>query len=143
MPHPDTPARAPLAGGLKSGQMVACLMAGAVLWLAAALLLGWLGPMGIHQDPARIALYLAVIPGTLPFVWLIARIARLAAGQVLPGLALALMAAMFLDGLALAWAPGLYGGEAYTAGAGSVILWGAAIVIAAGWAWDAWRLSTR
>jgi hypothetical protein len=114
--------------------MLSCLVQGAVLWLAAALLLRWLGPMGIYQDPLRIWVYLLVIPGTIPVVFQVERLAKLGRGQVFTGMAVGTMAAMFLDGLALAWVPQLYGATVEMhAGAGAVILWGAAVGMALGW----------
>lgn len=104
---------------------------GAALWLGAALLLQALAPLGVHQGAARVVMYLAIIPGTWPFVLMLRRVAGLARGQVLPGVAVALMVATLLDGLALAFIPGLYGSSlADTAGAGAVILWGAGVFLA-------------
>lgn len=103
---------------------------GAVLWLAAALLLRWLGPMGVHEGSARVILYALVIPGTYPFNLLIRAIARLEKGQMVQALALGTAVATLLDGIALAWFPGLYGtGIDMHMGAATVILWGAGVGI--------------
>ena len=120
---------------LNTRQVFVCACLGAVLWLAAALLLQWLGPMGVYEGAARIWLYLLIIPGTLPFIGLIAKLARLARHQIGVGVALATMTAILLDGVALAWFPALYGGEVeLAAGAGAVILWGGGVAMALGWA---------
>lgn len=104
---------------------------GAAIWLGAALLLQMLAPLGVHQGAARVVMYLVIIPGTWPFVLLSMRLAGLVRGQVLPGIGVGLMVATLLDGLALAFAPGLYGGSvADVAGAGAVILWGAGVFLA-------------
>ena len=103
---------------------------GAVLWLAAALLLRWLGPMGIHDGAARVILYALVVPGTYPFNLLIKAIARLERGQMVQALALGTAVATLLDGIALAWFPTLYGiGIEMHMGAATVILWGAGVGI--------------
>jgi hypothetical protein len=103
---------------------------GAVLWLAAALLLRWLGPMGIHEGSARVILYALVIPGTYPFNLLIRAVACLQKGQMVQALALGTGVATILDGAALAWFPGLYGmGIDMHMGAATVILWGAGVGI--------------
>lgn len=121
--------------GLTGGQMISCLVQGAVLWLAAALLLRWLGPMGIHEDPLRILVYLLVIPGTFPFVLQIEKLAKLRRDQAFTGMAVATMMAVLLDGVALAWFPRLYGETVEMwAGAGAVILWGAGVGMVLGWA---------
>ena len=106
---------------------------GALLWLVAALLLRWLEPMGIYEGAARIWLYLAIVPGTLPFVWLLIRAAGLHRSQALAGVATALTVAVLLDGVALAWFPALYGPDAAAlAGAGATLLWGAGIFLVLG-----------
>ncbi len=103
---------------------------GAVLWFAAVLLLRWLGPMGIHDGANRVILYALVVPGTYPFNLLIGRIARLQKGQMVQALALGTAVAMVLDGVALAWAPTLYGATIdLHMGAATVILWGAGVGI--------------
>ncbi len=103
---------------------------GAVLWLAAALLLRWLGPLGIHEGSARVILYALVVPGTYPFNLLIQKLAGLQKGQMVQALALGTAVATLLDGIALAWFPGLYGtGMEMHMGAATVILWGAGVGI--------------
>jgi hypothetical protein len=105
---------------------------GAALWLAAALLLGALGPRGIYEGSNRVILYLLVIPGTWPVLPMMVRLAGLAKSQLGLGMAFGTMVAVVLDGLALAWWPALYGGPDYVAGAGAVILWGAGVGMALG-----------
>lgn len=109
---------------------------GVTLWLAAALLLNGLSGTGVHDGAARVLLYLAVIPGTAPFVILLDRIAGLSSGQAGPAVSIAVGAATLLDGVALAWFAGLYGGPDHTAEAGAVILWGAGVAIALGFLYD-------
>lgn len=97
-----------------------------MLWLAAALLLRALAPLGIYEGLGRIDLYAAILPGTRPFVLLLIRAADLRSAEALVGVAVALAVATLLDGLALAWTPSLYGaGVEQVAGAGAAILWGA------------------
>lgn len=106
---------------------------GAVLWLAAALLLRGLAPFGIYDGAGRVALYAGIAVGTWPFVLLLIRAAGLARAQALTGVAVALAVATLLDGLALAWLPWLYGrGPEEVAGAGAAILWGAGVFLVLG-----------
>lgn len=117
--------------GLEGRQFGVCVFLGALLWLVAALLLRWLGPQGVYDGTARLWLYLLIVPGTFPFLLMVERLAGLARHQLFAGVAVVTMAAMFLDGVALAWFPGLYGaGTALHAGAGGTILWGAAVGLA-------------
>lgn len=112
---------------------------GAILWLAAALLLRALAPLGIYEGQGRVLLYAAIVPGTWPFVLLLIRAAGLRSGQALAGVAVALAVATLLDGLALAWTPWLYGTRVEeVAGAGAAILWGAGVFLVLG-AVASWR----
>lgn len=112
-------------------QGITLVTVGIVLWFLAAMLLRALGPTGIYEGSARIRLYVLVIPGTWPFVLMTARLAGLAPGQALPGLAIVTGTAALLDGIALAWVPQIYGDSAeLVAGAGGAILWGAGVGLA-------------
>ncbi|KPF73721.1 hypothetical protein IP88_08660 [alpha proteobacterium AAP81b] len=107
--------------------MLVAAILGVILWYVAALLLAWLAPMGVLSGSARVWTYLLIFPGTLPFVLLMWRATGVARGQLGLAMAIGTTAAMFCDGVALAWFPGLYGGEANVAAAGAAILWGAAV----------------
>jgi len=103
---------------------------GIALWFAAAMLCSWIGPMGVYDGMARALLYAAVVVGTVPFLFLGTTLAGLARHQILAGFAVADAAALLLDGLAVAWLPGLYGDTPeLVLGASAVILWGAGIVL--------------
>lgn len=123
----DTPAPEMTVPRLTGRQLWITGAVGAALWLAAALLLNVLGPRGIYEGSNRVILYLLVIPGTVPVLPMMARLAGLAPTQLGLGMAIGTAVATLLDGLALAWWPALYGGPDYVAGAGAVILWGAGV----------------
>lgn len=132
-PHPR---RVPLS----PGQLIRLTALGAALWLTAALLLRWLGPLGVYDGTARILLYALIIPGTAPFIWLIAKIGGLARAELALGVSVVVAAAVLLDGLALAWTPTLYGAElALQAGAGAAILWGAGVALVLGFVFNRTR----
>lgn len=116
---------------LERRQVGLSLLVGAVLWFVAAMMLLILGPMGIYEGSSRVILYALIIPGTVPFLLIGFRIARLEIHQYFIGTALMDLAAMLLDGVALAWFPALYGGTPeLVAGAGAAILWGAGVALA-------------
>jgi hypothetical protein len=122
--------------GLTGGQMVSCLVQGAVLWLGFALLLRWLGPMGIYEGGLKAAIYLLAVPLSVPLVLQIEKLAKLRRDQVFAGMAVGTMAAILLDGLALGFFPRLYGETVEMwAGAGALILWGGGVGLLLGW----WR----
>lgn len=109
-------------------QFALSLIVGAVLWFIAALMLQLMGPMGVYDGISRFILYALIVPGTVPFLIIGFRIAGLADHQRFIGVSVMLMAAMLLDGIALAWFPALYGDTAeLIAGAGGTILWGAGV----------------
>ncbi len=118
---------------LSQPQLVRALAMGAALWLLAALLLKVLGPMGIYEGLNRVWLFLAIIPGTAPFVVLFRRVVGLKTEQITLGFSIGTGMAIVLDGLALSWIPWLYGGAEYIAGAGATILWGGGVGIFLAW----------
>ncbi|MEM9938649.1 MAG: hypothetical protein AAF768_07375 [Pseudomonadota bacterium] len=115
---------------LSSSQLVRSILWGAALWFFAALLLRYLGPLGIFDGFARVVLYALVIPGTIPFVWATPNVTGTDRSQLVLSLAAADAAALLLDGMAVAWLPILYGAErSLILGSAAVILWGAGIVL--------------
>lgn len=116
-----------------ASQLAILIAYGAILWFLAALVCRFAGTVGWFEGANRAILYVAVIPGTLPFVLLQRRLAQLANNQMALGTTIATTTALILDGLALAWYPQLYGpGAAQTAASGAVILWGAGVAIILG-----------
>lgn len=116
--------------------VILCAM-GVILWFVAAVMLRYLGPIGIYEGWPRVLTYALIIPGTAPFVLLIRWIANVKPGQLGMAMSVATTAAMLMDGLALGWFPSLYGaGVEMHAGAGGTILWGAAVGIILGFLMD-------
>jgi len=112
-------------------QSLIAVAMGAALWFLGALIIGWIAPLGVFDGFGRVLTYALLIPGTLPFVLLVKTLAGLRDDQVFAGAAVATGAAIALDGLAIPYFPGVYGG-ATLADAGAVILWGGAVAIALG-----------
>ena len=112
-------------------QLVPAILCGIILWYAAATLLRVLEPTGIFQnDTYMVLLYLAVIPGTLPFVFIVMWVSALGRERIALGYSVATAAAMLCDGIALHFFPGLYGTtSAQLAVSGELILWGAGVGI--------------
>ena len=121
----------PIADPLTTRQTVIMLALGVVLWFLAALLMRALAPFGWLTPRDAPLLYALVVPGTVPFVLLARRVARLGNQRLLGGVAMATAAATLCDGVALMWYRPLYGSDPLDAAA--TILWGAgvALVIAA------------
>lgn len=117
-------------GQLTAKQATLVILSGVTVWFGAALLVRWLIPLGALEGGMRLLTYAAVIPGTVPVVWGIARVARLGRAQLVPGMALGTSAATLCDGVALGWFPALYATDAAGAHlAGAAILWGAGVGI--------------
>ena len=114
--------------GLSTRQTGTLAVIGAVLWFIAAILLRTIGPLGAFDGGNRVLLYALTIPGTIPFVWMTQRLARLASNQIAIGIAIVTATALLLDGVAVAWFPQLYGhGLAQVTSSAAAILWGAGI----------------
>lgn len=121
--------RLPFSGG----QLATLVISGVIFWFIGALICRWAGAIGAFEGANRVLLYAALVPGTLPVVLLVRRVARLAPDQVALGSAIATATAILCDGIALVVIPDLYGaGIEQTAASGAVILWGGAVAIAIG-----------
>lgn len=116
---------------LSTNQVSILIGAGIVLWFAAALLLQALNAAALLGGVATLVVYALVIPGTLPFVLLLSRLARLAPPQIVPGYTLATLAALLCDGMAVAFWPALYGAnDLQVRLAAGAVIWGAAVGLA-------------
>jgi hypothetical protein len=117
-----------------SGQQLAIIVViGWTVWFAGALLCRFIGDMGWFDGQARLVVYAAMIPGTVPVILALRKLARLDADQIALASSVATAAAIMLDGIALAWFPALYGaGDAQLAASGGAILWGGAVAIGLG-----------
>jgi hypothetical protein len=114
--------------GLNARQMSVLLGIGTALWLGAALLLNALAAAGMLAGGARLIVYALVVPGTLPFVLMTRWLAGLAAGQLFAGVAVVTMTALLIDGVAVAFAPWIYGEtETQVLAASAAVLWGAGV----------------
>ncbi len=115
---------------VNQNQSVSLILLGGLFWYLAALSLRYMAPYGIYEGQGQILMYILIIPATVPFVWLTKKIARLADNQVAIGMAVVTGTAIVLDGIALAWYPGLYAtGWEEAAGAGATILWGGGVAL--------------
>jgi hypothetical protein len=113
---------------LTASQRVVLVVYGAVLWFLAAMLVRTLGPMGAFDGGARFLTYALVIPGTIPAILLVRRLAKLARNQLAVGIAIVTATALLLDGIAHAWFRPLYGSDPLLIIKGAaVIFWGAGV----------------
>ncbi len=105
------PPRTGLAG-LSVSQIIILSAYGILLWLIAAFMIRYGTPAGVFGRLANIPVYAATAAGALLLVRSSARLARLHAGQLVAGTVIVSIAALFADGVAIAWAPTLYGADA-------------------------------
>ena len=114
--------------GLSTRQTGTLGVIGMVLWFIAAILLRNIGPLGAFEGGNRVLLYALTIPGTMPFIGMTQKLARLASNQIAIGIAIVTATALLLDGVAVAWFPRLYGHElAQVTNSAAAILWGAGV----------------
>ncbi len=121
---------------LTTRQTATVVATGIVLWFVAAMAIRYFGSWLFDFGLKHILFYVLLFPISFPFVLLLEKLAGLTKDTVFAGVSIATMAALFLDGIAIAFFPGFYSlsFEIQLAGAAS-ILWGAAVFIALGW----WR----
>ncbi len=110
--HPA--ALAPRTGlaGLSPTQIVILSAYGLMLWLVAAFMIRYGTPAGLFGRLANIPVYAVTAAGAVLLIRSSARWAGLRRGQLLAGTAIVSIAALFADGIAIAWAPTLYGMDA-------------------------------
>lgn len=119
--------------GFTAMQWLRLVLTGLVVWLIGALLLRVLAPVGAYDGMGRVLMYALIIPGTFPVIFFLPLFAGIRRNQIAAGTAVAVAAAIAMDGIWLAWFPSLYGDTvAYHAGAGAAILWGGAVALALG-----------
>jgi hypothetical protein len=113
---------------LDTRQIVLTSAFGVGFWFFFAVLIAILTPFGVFGGVASLVMFALAIPGTWPVLLVIRRVARLGAAQLVPGIALATGVATLCDGVALTWAPWLYGGVTPAlAPAAAWILWGGGV----------------
>ena len=112
-----------------SSQTVRMVTWGAALWFVFALAIR-LTPFLFGADATTAVLFAASVPVAWLMVSLLIWVGRLRPHQVLAGVAVALAAAMVLDGIAITWLDRLYGDSAsHVRGGAAYILWGAGLML--------------
>jgi hypothetical protein len=114
----------------RPSQWVRLLVLGTLLWFVAVLLLRAIGPLSWS---GRVLLYVLVVPGTVPFLWLVRWLAQLQRDRVHVGVAVVTATALLCDGVAFGWFPQLYSGDAHVAVASAgAVFWGAGVGLVLG-----------
>jgi hypothetical protein len=120
---------------LTARQCAIVIAAGVAFWFGFAIAVRLIGADTLLDGGVRtLATFALLVPVSMPVVALIRRAAGLGAAQLLPGMALSTMAALFCDGLIFTWYPQLYGvtgavalpvsaGVLWGAGAGLLVAW--------------------
>lgn len=84
---------------------------GAAVWLVDAIVLRQLNGALFDGGISHMAIFTATLVSSPALVWGLAKLTGVAPGAMLAPCVVALMTALFLDGIAISWAPALYGGE--------------------------------
>jgi hypothetical protein len=119
------------ASRLDAGRLLAVGAIGVGFWFLAAMAVRAGTPAGLFDGAAAPVLFALAVPGLWAAVRVTRRAARLRRGQLVEGVAAATAAALVCDGVALRWAPWIYGsadGSGLLPGA-AWILWGAGVGI--------------
>lgn len=122
---------ATIHGQLRRGQATRLAASGVALWLLFALLIRFSISAGLFGSAAAsVLLFIAAIPLAWPMIWLCRHTAGLTPEQVVPGVAVASAAALLCDGVALTWAPSLYGPDAASIlPVVAWLLWGVGVIL--------------
>ncbi len=114
--------------GLKYGQTFLLIGLGAALWFLAAIILRVIAPMGALEGSMRTVTYAIVIPATVPFIFLVRKLAKLRPDQLFTGIGVATATALITDGIVIAYFPSVYGGTLpHITNCAAIILWGAGV----------------
>jgi hypothetical protein len=115
---------------LTTNQSLILVIYGVVLWFLAAMLVRVLGPMGALDGFWGAITFALVIPGTVPALIVMRKIAKLARPQMIVGTAIVTATALLLDGIAHGWFPALYGSDPRLIIKGAAaIFWGAGVAL--------------
>ena len=113
---------------LSPKQIIIAAIIGAILWFCAAMLMRAVVKMEFYDGMGVAIVYALTIPGTIPFVILLRKLAGLGQDQIAIGYTVATAVALMLDGSAFAFFPALYADNpADGLQAPAAILWGAGV----------------
>jgi hypothetical protein len=131
-PLDQSPVPVAAAASLHRDQIVRLAALAIVLWYAAALCIRVGLPAGLYGGSAGALLFVATGGLAWPTVRLAARVGALRPFQVVPGVAMACAVAMLCEGIALTWAPAVYGGVSPRLALGAAwLLWGVGAILLA------------
>lgn len=134
LPHRPSTTRSPApvaeSASLRRDQLVRLASLAVLLWYVAARCIRVGLPAGLYGGPSGAVLFAASVGIAWPAVRLGAWVGALRPPQVLPGIVFACAVAMLCDGLALTWAPGVYGGTSPRLALGAAwLLWGVGAIL--------------
>lgn len=118
---------------LRCTAMAILVAMGAVYWFAAALVVRWTAADWVGDDAATGLLFGLIIVVTVPALILGMRLASLGRDRAQLSATIMTGTALLLDGVALTWAPSLYGTDpVFVLGGAASIMWGAGIALTLG-----------
>lgn len=118
------------AGRIGTARAAALTGASLVLWAAASQVIRVAVPAGWFAPGPAVAMFALALPNAWLTVWMVRRLVGPA--HVLRGTMLACAVAMLADGVALVWAPALYGADTANVTAGAAwLLFGVACILLA------------
>ncbi len=129
-PAAPTPAATPQR--LSRSQAARLAVLAVVIWYLAALFIRFGLPARLYGGGPGVLLFAATLPVAWGSTRLAERVAGLRPAQVVPGTAFACAVAMLCDGVALTWAPGVYGGASARLALGAAwLLFGVGAILVA------------
>jgi hypothetical protein len=99
------------SGALSSTQVLRVSAFALLLWISGAILIRLLTPLGVFSGGVlTVLIFAGGVAFNIPTIWLVERLGGLRRNQIVAGMALGSGVAVVCDGLAITWAPWLYGG---------------------------------
>jgi hypothetical protein len=119
-----------------SGMQFAILaVMGAVYWFVAAMIVRWSAAAWVGNTGMTLLVFALIIAATAPALLVGMRVANVGRDRASLAATVMTMAALLLDGVALTWAPSLYGSDPVVVlGGAASIMWGAGVALLLGFA---------
>ncbi|MBC8161829.1 MAG: hypothetical protein H7Z42_11475 [Roseiflexaceae bacterium] len=115
---------------LALGQLAMLVVLGVIFWFVAAMAVLFGSSAGVFGPTASVLTFVLVVPICWLSVLFVKKVARLEAGQTVPGIAVGVVAATLCDGIALTWGRQLYGTDPAQITLGAAwILWGVGLFL--------------
>jgi hypothetical protein len=120
---------------LKSSQVALFIVLGIIFWFVGMMTIRIIGPVAFTpNNPLVPVAYLASFPMLFGAIYVLSLVSRIPLNQMLQPTVIMTFAAIFIDGVVIAWMPEAYGADTYQVMIGAAwLLWGGAAGLLIAW----------